>query len=169
MLPLNGTDVHSGMSKIGSRAAAVVVLGAIALALCSCASTKPTPEQTIQEASQDLRQAVSGNVADPARRDQMLALVDQIAATQRSFSMQAAEFAAQYSRMNADYDAPRARFEQLFADFNAQRVQSRDRILDLHFQLAALATEQEWRPIGKAEAKLYKNTQQARAEQAAGA
>jgi hypothetical protein len=156
------------MSKIGSHAVAVVVLGAIIL-LCSCADTGRTPEQTIQAASQELRQSVSGNVADPGRRDQMLALIDQIEATQRTFSTQAADLAAQYSKMNADYDAPRARFEQLFADFNAQRIQSRDRILDLHFRLAALATEQEWKPIGKAEAKLYEETQEARAQQAGGA
>ena len=94
----------------------------------------------------------------------MLALVDQIEATQRSFSTQAAEFATQYSKMNADYDAPRARFEQLFAAFNGQRIQSRDRIIDLHFRLAALATEQEWKRIGKAEAKMYGEVAEARAE-----
>jgi hypothetical protein len=154
------------MGQFGLRFA--VVAGVIAMAMSGCAGATPTPEQAIQDASKELRQAVSANVADPNRRDQMLALVDQIEATQRNFSTQAADFATQYSQMNADYDAPRARFEQLFSAFNGQRIQSRDRILELHFRLAALATEKEWKPIGKAETKLYEEVQLARAEQAGG-
>jgi hypothetical protein len=146
-----------------------VVLGTLAMALGGCAGTKLTPEETLQGASQELRQTVSKNVGDPGRRQQMLGLVDQIESTQRSFSAQAAEFAAQYSRMNADYDTARARFEELFSDYNSRRIQSRDRILDLHFQLAALATTEEWIWIGKAEAKLYEETGKARAVQAGGA
>ena len=146
-----------------------VVATVIAVAVSGCAGTTPTPEQAIQDAGRELRQAVSGNVADAGRRDQMLALVDQIEATQRSFSTQAADFASQYSRMNADYDAPRARFEELFSAFNEHRIQSRDRVLELHFRLAALATAEEWKPIGKAEAKLYEDAHLARAEAAGGA
>jgi hypothetical protein len=159
--------VRARMGQFGLRFA--VVAGVIAMMVIGCAGTTPTPEAAIQDASKELRQAVTGNVEDAGRREQMLALVDQIEATQRSFSAQAADFAAQYTRMNADYDAPRARFEQLFSAFNGQRMQSRDRVLELHFRLSALATEKEWKSIGKAEAKLYEDAQLARAETAGGA
>jgi hypothetical protein len=146
-----------------------VVLGTLAMALGGCAGNKLTPEETLQGASQELRQTVSKNVGDPGRRDRMLGLVDQIEGTQRSFSAQAAEFAAHYSKMNADYGTPRARFEELFSEFNTRRIQSRDQILELHFQLATMATAEEWKRIGKAEAKLYEETGKARAVQAGGA
>jgi hypothetical protein len=157
------------MGKFGPGVVAVLILGSIALALGGCAGATLTPEETLQGASQELRQTVSKNVGDPGRRQQMLGLVDQIESTQRSFSAQAAEFAAQYSRMNADYGTARAQFEELFSDFNSRRIQSRDRILELHFQLAAMATAQEWIWIGKAEAKLYEETGKARAVEAGGA
>jgi hypothetical protein len=157
------------MRNTGPRAVAAILLGAMALAVGGCAGAKLTPDETLQVASHELRQSVTSNVGDPSRRDQMLGLVDQIEATQRSFSAQAAEFAAKFSRMNTDYNAPRARFEELFTDFNTRRVQSRDLILDLHFRLAALATAEEWRRIGKVEAKLYEEAGKARAEQAGGA
>lgn len=156
------------MGKIGRAAIAVMLLGGILLAAGGCAGATRTPDEAIQASGQELRQSVSKHVEDPGRREQMLSLVGEIESTQRSFSTQSAEFAQQYARLNADFNAPRAQFEQLFADFNAHRIQSRYRILDLHFQLTALATEQEWKRIGKVEAQLYEEAAIARAAQAGG-
>lgn len=152
------------LRQIGSLLPAAVALGVTALGFAGCAGNRPSPEESLQEASQELRQAVTANIEDPRRRDEMLGLVGQIESVQRDFSAQAADFAARFEALNVDYDASRAQFEKLFADFNSERARSRDQLLDMHFQLTALATEGEWKRIGKAEARLYGEVEAARAD-----
>jgi hypothetical protein len=142
-------------AKFILRSAAALVVCIVAIATPGCKSAKPTVDQTVERSTQKLSEAVSHDVADAARRDQMLKLVDQLEAVQKSFSKDSSDFVVKYRTLNADYDSPRTAYEQLFSEFNVQRVQARDRALDLHFQLASLATEKEWDHIGKVEVMTY--------------
>ena len=123
------------------------------------------PKLTAGEAaarySQELRKAVSENVGEAERRTQMLAIVDRMEAVQLRFSQETLDFVRDYRKLNANYDADRPTFDRLFADFNAKRLQARTEALDLHFQMAALASANEWRPIGRAEFRLYEKTLEA--------
>ncbi len=144
---------------------ACLVVGLASAASPGCKSTTPSPEQTTERTTQKLRQVISGEIADAGRREQMLKLVDQIEAVQTRFNEDASAFVAKYQSVNGDYDAPRAAFDQLFSDFDADRIRARNQILDLHFQLASLATDSEWGPIGKAEVKMYEGVGEARTAQ----
>jgi hypothetical protein len=128
---------------------------AVTLTAAGCSRTKPTRNQVIERYSQELREAVSASVPAEGRRAQMLLLVDQLEAVNVRFSQETAEFIGHYRKLNADYDASRPAFEQLFSDYTAKRVQARSEALELHFQLASLASIEEWHSIGKAEGKLY--------------
>jgi hypothetical protein len=152
---------------ISPSALAIVMISAIALATPGCRGAQLTPEQVIQNSSQKLRQAVSSNVSEEGRKAQMLAVVDQMEAVQGSLSKETADFIQSYRKLNADYDAPRAAFDQLFSDYNGQRVKARNQAIDLHFQLASLASASEWGPIGKAEAKSYEEFSDAEAKKGA--
>jgi hypothetical protein len=143
------------MTRSSGFTALFLLVCAVTLAVSGCGS-KPTREQSIEKYGQDLREAVSSSVPDPRRRDQMLLIVDLLKDVQLRFSRETADFIEDYRKLNADYDAPRSAFEQLFKDYNAKRVKARSEALDMHFQLTSLATESEWSTIGKAEAKLYK-------------
>jgi hypothetical protein len=154
---------RNAIVAISPSALAIVMLCAIALAAPGCGGTKPTTEQVIQSSSQRLREAVSRNVTDEGRKSQMLMVVDQIEAGQSSLSKETADFVQNYRKLNAEYDAPRAAFDQLFSDYNGQRIKARNQALDLHFQLASLATANEWSPIVKAEVKLYEEFSEAEA------
>ncbi len=85
----------------------------------------------------------------------MLSIVDQVQALQLRFNQETANFIESYRKLNADYDSTRPAFDQLFSDYNAKRIKARDEALDLHFQLASLATAGEWESISKAEKKLF--------------
>jgi hypothetical protein len=152
-------------AKFVLRSAATLMVCIVALATSGCKSAKPTVDQTVEGSTQKLREAVSHDVADADRRDQMLKLVDQLEAVQKSFSKESSEFVAKYRTLNADYDSPRTAYEQLFSEFNVQRVQARDKALDLHFQLASLATEREWDHLGKVEAMTYETEGKALAKE----
>jgi hypothetical protein len=135
------------------------LLGAFAVtfaaAVAGCGGSKPSREQVITSYGQELREAVSTKVADEPHKARMLALLDQLDAVNRRFTQQTRDFVESYRQLNADYDATRPAFDRLFSDYSAKRVKARSDVLDLHFQLASLATADEWDSIGKAETKLY--------------
>jgi uncharacterized protein YozE (UPF0346 family) len=151
-----GSLVHSGTRVSGLSALFILSICLVALVVSGCGGTKPTADETIYRYSQKLRNAVSTNVPEEGRRAQMLAIVGQVEALHLRFSKETTDFIESYRKLNADYDAPRPVFDQLFSDYNVKRTQARKEALDLHFQLASLAIPAEWDAIGKAESKLYK-------------
>jgi hypothetical protein len=155
------TCVHRAIVGCDVTAFAIVIICALTLAAPGCGGEQPTREQTIQSSSQQLRQAVSTNVADEGRKTQMLLVLDQIEAVQTSLSKETADFVESYRKLNADYHATRPAFDQLFSDYNGQRIEARNQTLDLHFQLASLATASELDSIGKAEVKMYREVSEA--------
>jgi hypothetical protein len=116
--------------------------------------------------STELREAVAANVSEEPRKTQMLSIVDKLGALHRRFSQETADFLERYDTLNADYGAARPAFDRLFSDYNSIRIQARTEALDLHFQLAGLATAHEWKTIGKAEIKLYEEVDAARPAEA---
>jgi hypothetical protein len=142
------------MHRIGFALLALLAC-AVTLTATGCSRTKPSRNQVIERYTQELREAVSAHVTEEARKEQMLLIVDQLEAVNVRFSQETADFIGHYRTLNADYDAPRPAFEQLFSDYSAQRVKARGEALDLHFHLASLASADEWDSIGKAEGKLY--------------
>jgi hypothetical protein len=134
---------------------ACALVGLAAVALPGCKSSNPSAEQTTESATQKMRKVISSDVAEAGRREQMLKVVDRMEAVQAAFNKNITDFVTRYQTLNADYDATRPAFDKLFSEYNAERVQARSQTLDLHFQLASLATEKEWDRIGEAEAKMY--------------
>jgi hypothetical protein len=149
---------------IGFAALFALLVFPVVAAIPGCKGKPPTREQAIEKYSDALREGVSSNVGDERRRAQMLSIVDQLEAVHVRFSRETADFIASYDKLNADYDSTRPAFDQLFSDFSAKRVKARSEAIDLHFQLASLATAAEWDTIGRAESKLYEKTIAARPE-----
>ena len=150
-------DVH--VARLHLPRAPLLLLCAFAVTLAAtvagCGGSKPSREQVLTSYGQELREAISTKVADEPRKARMLAILDQLDAMNRRFTQETRDFIESYRELNADYDAPRPAFDRLFADYSAKRVKARSEALDLHFQLASVATADEWNAIGKAETKLY--------------
>ena len=134
---------------------------AVVLTLYGCGGKKQTREQAVAEYSQELRETVAAKVPDQERKARMLLVVDQLEALHRRFNRETADFVESYRKLNADYDAGRPAFEQLFSDYSAKRIKARAEALDLHFHLASLATGDEWKAIANAETKLYEEVSSA--------
>jgi hypothetical protein len=159
--PFSVTLMRGGARGIGVVALCALALCAVTLTVSGCGGTKPTKAQEIERYSQKLREAVATNVPDDGRKAQLILVVDQVEALHRRFSQETAEFVASYRQLNADFDSTRQSFDQLFSDYNAKRIKAREDALELHFQLASLATADEWGAIGRAEAKLYEKSSEA--------
>ena len=156
------TPVHGAFRSFGSAALSTLLVCALMLAVPGCSREKPSREQAIERYSQELRETISESVSDEHRKAQMLLIVDRLEALQRRFSRETVDFIASYRKLNADYDAPRPAFDQLFSGYSAQRVEARSEALALHFELTSLATAKEWDRIGKAETRLYEKVGAAR-------
>jgi hypothetical protein len=147
------------MPRVTRRAGSIVLFALLTclatVAVPGCGGQKPTRQQAIERYSDELREAVSSEVPDQPRRDQMLSIVDQLKAVHLRFSQDTVDFIESYRKVNADYDSTRTAFNELFADYRAKRVKARGEAIALHFQLASLATASEWDTLGKAETKLY--------------
>jgi hypothetical protein len=155
----SGLTVMRGESRsIGVAALCALLVCAVTLMVSACGGTKPTKAQTIERYSQKLRDAISTNVPEEGRKAQLLSVVDRVEALNRRFSQETTGFVASYRKLNANFDSTRQAFDQLFSDYNAKRIKAREDALELHFQLASLATADEWDAIGKAETKLYEET-----------
>ena len=147
--------MHSAFRSFGSAALSTLLVCALTLAASGCSREKPSREQAIGRYSQELRETISESVSDEHRKVQMLVIVDRLEALQLRFSRETVDFIESYRKLNADYDAPRPAFDQLFSGYSAQRVEARSQALALHFELTSLATAKEWDRIGKAETRLY--------------
>lgn len=154
--------MHIRAHAIGFASRLMLLVCAVTLTVPGCGGKKQTKEQAAARYSQELREAVSTRVPDKGRKAQMLLIVDQLEALHRRFSQETADFVQSYRKLNADYDATRPAFDQLFSDYSAKRINARKEALDLHFQLASLATADEWDAIGDAETKLYEEVNAAR-------
>jgi hypothetical protein len=149
------------MHRIGVAALFAFLVCVVAPVVSGCGG-KATRNQSIERYSDKLRESISAGVHEESRKSQMLLLADQVEMLQLRFSQETVDFLAAYRKLNADYDAPRSAFDRLFAEYNATRIRARSEALGLHFRLASLATEEEWKPIGKAEGKLYEEVNDSR-------
>ena len=147
--------MRSAVSNIGLTALVALSVFAAMLAVPGCSGTKPTKDQLIERYSQQLRAAITTGVPQEQRRAQMLVIVERLEALQSRFSRETAAFVDSYRRLNADYDSTRPAFDLLFSDFSAKRLEARHEALELHYQLASLASASEWSAIGSAEIDLY--------------
>lgn len=154
--------MHSGPRGTGFAFLLTLLICAVVLTLHGCGGKKQTREQAIAQYGQELREAVSIKVPDEGRKAQMLLIVEQLEALHRRFNQETADFVESYRKLNADYEATRPAFEQLFSDYGAKRIRARTEALDLHFRLAAFATADEWDAIADAETKLYEEVSTAR-------
>lgn len=133
----------------------VLLAALLVLALPGCKNNEAMSDSGGQTHLRQLREAVSGAVNEQDRRDRMLRIVGSMETVASTFDRDVSAFVESFRRLNTNYDTPRADFDALFMGYDAQRMRARDSFLDLHFQLTALATADEWKRIGKVEKKMY--------------
>ncbi|MBI5364615.1 MAG: hypothetical protein HZA53_15675 [Planctomycetes bacterium] len=118
-----------------------------ALPLASCASDPVPPEQLIREQAAAMRSAIAKVVAEPARRAELLAQVDALELVLQEQNRDLNQLSVELQSLNADYDAPRARFEEALAHFR-ERVDARYvRVQAAHFEMVRRTDAKEWKRL----------------------
>lgn len=122
-------------------------------ALNGCAKNKATPSEDISKYTTDMRQAVSVNINEADRREQILHLIGQMELVMQDFNKDIHAFVDQYRILDKDYNTPRQSFKNLIVEFSSQRKQAQEEIFDLHFKAVALMSKEEWDKVIKYEKK----------------
>jgi len=143
---------------------AVLAVCAAALA-CGCAGHKVSQADESARAVQAVRDEVARVVADPGRREKALSAVDRFEAELKTFNTTVATFQRSLHVLNANPDATRAQFNELIGRFHAERKVTRARLVQIHAELLAATTEEEWRSIAKREAEIVHAEDPARARE----
>lgn len=140
---------------VPGRFISALLLSVCAAALaCGCAGHKESQADESAKAVQAVRDEVERVVADAGRREKALAAVHRFEAELKTFSVTVATFQQSLHVLNADPDATRAQFNDLIGPFEAERKVTRARLVQIHAELLAATTAEEWRSIAKREAEI---------------
>lgn len=121
--------------------------------LNGCAKNKATPAEDISKYTKEMREAVSININDDTRRDQVLQLIGQMESVMQDYNKDIHTFVDRYRVIDKDYSTSRQSFKGLIEEFSTQRKQAQEKIFDLHFKAVALMTKEEWSQVVKYEKK----------------
>lgn len=131
------------------------VLGLVALlVLAGCSSHhhhgvsgEGKGESYWQKGQQDMAALIDRTVKDPAKAQQVKAIVNDVVEELRSSREQARASHRRLYELNANYAATPEEFTKALDDASNQRMQSATKILALRFKMKDLMTGEEWKAL----------------------
>lgn len=133
-----------------ARRTACVVLAAAFLGVVGCSSKpEPSPRDNARTAFEELRTQLRSEIADPARRDTLLARTDELETLVAQAATDQRQTADRIAALNRSYDATEQEFLAAFGDLNEKRAARHRRLVEIHAEVRTLATDEEWRRVGK--------------------
>ena len=110
-----------------------------------------TPQQTLEQNFQVLREAAMKAIADEARVNQFFEHARRLESVVVEYNQAFSRFAAELGELNRNSHTPRSAQEALLAQFTERRLSAMEQVIELHFQMVTLTTASEWKDIVKYE------------------
>jgi hypothetical protein len=129
----------------------LVLAGFLSLSSCS-KKPKPTPAQVLDNQVAATRTAIDKYVEDETRADELLDLLEEVEGVLAEYNSGFEDLVQDFREAYTDYGSTREELESLMEDIKASTRETRSRVLDLHFRMRDLTTEDEWKKIVKYEA-----------------
>lgn len=101
-------------------------------------------KETITLQSGVMRDCVIRFVQDPSRRDKLLVLIDELEKEFQEHNRNFEAFMDSFQLLFCDHDTSREAMEKALREYKATRQKARERILELHYEMVALTTAEEW-------------------------
>lgn len=131
--------------------------GLALLVFFACKSDDRTAEEVVRDEFLVTRAAVQEVIADVERRDRLLALIDAYELLVRNQSRDMRETSLALTELNA---APETGEDELLGTMERlieRRSERRREALDVHFEMVALVSADEWKAMAKSEAKAIRS------------
>ena len=130
----------------GVAAAVLLAIGLVSSVACT-SSKSQTPADNLA----GLRSAITNEVADAGRADDMLAVVDQMEAAMVDLGKTVDRHQVTIAELYRDYDATRSEVWEALESYQNERREVVDRLVEIHYELKDLARDDEWPKLAKAE------------------
>ena len=105
--------------------------------------------ESTQSALDGTRELIREHIAEPARADQMLAIVDQLDTDLDAYVVTRTGIDEALALKNADYDTSRADMQALYDSRNREYRAVVIKLSEASMALSKLATPEEWEAVGK--------------------
>jgi len=123
------------------------------LVLTSCSKKpKPTPAQVLDNQMAATRTAIDKYVEDTERADKLMDLLEEVEGALAEYNSGFEDMVRDFREAYTDFDSTREDLEGLIEDIKASTRETRSKVLDLHFRMRDLTTEDEFKKIVKYEA-----------------
>jgi hypothetical protein len=120
----------------------------IAILLCgACASHHLPPKEILEANLEAMQEAVNARVADTRRAARLNKSINDLGQQLLSFRAVRDRFQSDVLALNARPDVTRPELEARIAQFDQQRVAIRTRVFELHSELVAASTPEEWKGL----------------------
>ena len=116
----------------------------ILLSGCSKGQKKQAPLLAGQDWLDDMRGRIEKHIDDPAKKAQMLELVEQDEKTLKEIFHETKTFYRAVYTLDKNYNSTQDDFRKLSADYNATRDRLRNQTVENRFKTKALTTPEEW-------------------------
>lgn len=120
----------------------------LALLMCgACASHHLPPKEILEANLEAMQEAVSAKVPDPQRAARLNQSILNLRQQLLSFRAVRDRFQSDLQTLNARPDVTRTELEARIGQFDKERVAIRARVLELHSELIAGTTPEEWKGL----------------------
>lgn len=114
----------------------------------ACASHHHLPPKELLESDlETMQEAVSAKVSDPQRAARLNQSIIDLGQQLLSFQAAGNRFRADFMALNSRPDVTRPELEGRIEQFDKQRAAIRSRVFELHSQLIAATTAEEWKGL----------------------
>ena len=128
----------------------LILIFASFLAGAGCAGKeKPSPADLQVQAFEDLRSEIRDVVSDAGRVEQAIAITEELENSFDRLRTHLAERSAKIQEMNADYDAPKEDYINLYKRIQKDIERNQSNISNLHRELVEVTTAEEWVSLKK--------------------
>ena len=110
----------------------------------------------------DMRERIEASISDSDKKKRMLSKVDQMGTELMDLNQLIQKHFSTLYKIDRNYESTPEDFRRAMKNFNTDRYQIRDRIVDAGFQIRELATPEEWQKLTDMSKKkgLYKEAMQ---------
>ena len=141
------------MHKPFNRAIGALLCIAAASFLVACAKDDVAPADVEKQAFEDLRAEITEVITDPAREAEAIRLVGVLEEDLAALRTNIAARKKRARELNANYDMPRAEFEDFLAGVDAEVRDHKQRVSETHRAFLASVTVEERSAINKMHSK----------------
>jgi chromosome segregation ATPase len=128
----------------------IILIFASLLAGAGCAGKdKPSPADLQVHAFEDLKSEIRDVVSDAERVEQAIAITEELETSFDRLRTHLAERGARIQELNADYDAPKEDYINLYKRIQKDIERNQSKISKLHRELVEVTTAEEWISLKK--------------------